>query len=239
MGPLIGSIAALARFPVKSMGGEPLQEAPLGWSGLVGDRQWAFVKADRHSRFPWFTGRDHAALLCYRAAYANSADPKSDKPIVVAPDGWIGPIDDPALAERLESSAGAPIQLLQLGRGAHDSMPVSLVSTAGHAEVEAVHGAPIDPRRFRINIVVETDMPMRVWAGRRLTIGAADGPQLAVTEPIARCVMITLDPDTGDRDPWLMRTVVQQFGNSYGVHANVVRPGVLRCGDPVWLSERG
>jgi hypothetical protein len=127
--------------------------------------------------------------------------------------------------------------LVQLGRGAFDSMPVSLVSTAGHAEVEESHGGPIDPRRFRINVVVETDMPMRVWAGRRLTIGGEDGPQLSVTEPIQRCVMITIDPDTGERDRWLMRTVAQQFGNAYGVYANVVRPGILRRGDQVRLSD--
>jgi hypothetical protein len=237
MGPLIGEIAALARFPVKSMGGEELEEAPLGWNGIAGDRQWAFVKADGHSRFPWFTGRDFSPLVLYRAHYPEGADPKQVKPLVTAPDQWTADIDDPALSARLERESEAAFKLVQLGRGAFDSMPVSLVSTAGHAEVEESHGGPIDPRRFRINVVVETDMPMRVWAGRRLTIGGEDGPQLSVTEPIQRCVMITIDPDTGERDRWLMRTVAQQFGNAYGVYANVVRPGILRRGDQVRLSD--
>lgn len=237
MGPLLGQIAALARFPVKSMSGEALEEAALGWNGIVGDRQWAFVKADAHSRFPWFTGRDHPALVPYRAHYPQGADPKLVTPLVQAPDGWTGSIDDPVLAARLERESGKAFRLMQIGRGAFDAMPVSLVSNAGHAEVEASHGAGIDPRRFRINITVDTDMPMRVWAGRRLTIGSDDGPQLAVTEPIQRCVMITIDPDMGTRDPWLMRTVAQQFGNTYGVYANVVRPGTLRLGDPVRLSD--
>lgn len=237
MGPTIGELAAIRRFPVKSMGGEILDAAMLGWSGIVGDRQWALVKSDGHSRFPWFTGRDHSPLIQYAAAYPDGADPKKTKPIVTAPDGWRGEIDSAELAERLTRDSGAAFRLVQIGRGAYDSMPVSLVSTAGHAEVEASHGAPLDTRRFRINLTIDTDMPMRVWAGRRLTIGDDDGPQLTVTEPIQRCVMITIDPDTAERDPCIMRTVAQQFGNTYGVHANVVRPGSLKRGATVRLSE--
>lgn len=237
MGELIGHVATLARFPVKSMGGEALDEAALGWSGIVGDRQWALVKEPAHGRFPWFTGRDFSPLVAWRAAYPVGSDPKTATPIVTGPDGWTGEIDDPALIERLRRESGKAMRLMRLGRGAYDSLPVSLVSTAGHAAVEESHGAPIDSRRFRINIVVDSDMPMRVWAGRRLTIGGADGPVLAVTEGIDRCVMITIHPDMGERDPWLMRTVAQQFDNKYGMHANVVRPGGLRVGAEVRLGD--
>lgn len=227
----------IRRFPVKSMGGEMLDEAMLQWTGIVGDRQWAFARSDRHARFPWFTGRDHAPLVAYRAYYPAGADAKKVKPVVTAPDGWQGAIDDPDLLARLACDSGAAFRLIQLGRGAFDAMPLSLVSNAGHAEVEESHGAALDMRRFRINLTIDTDMPMRVWAGRRLTIGDDDGPQLAVTEPIQRCVMITIDPDTGARDPWVMRTIAQQFGNAYGVYANVVRQGVLRRGAAVRLID--
>lgn len=237
MGELIGHIAALARFPVKSMGGEALDEAALGWSGIVGDRQWAFVKAPAHSRFPWFTGRDHSSINAWRAMYAEGADPKLATPQVIAPDGWTGAIDDPAVAERLRRESKKEMNLLRLGRGAYDSLPLSVVSSSGHAAVEASHGMPIDPRRFRINVVVDTDLPLRVWAGRRLVLGGEDGAEIAVTAPIERCVMITIDPDTGERDPWLMRTVAQQFDNKYGMHANVVRPGMLRVGAQVLLRD--
>jgi hypothetical protein len=220
------------------MAGEALQEASLGWTGIAGDRQWSFVARGRDSRFPWFTGRDHAGLVRYRPFYADPANPKESPLIVEAPDGWTGPIGDPRLLRRLEEESGHQVSLIQLGRGAYDAMPVSIVSRGGHEEVEAAHGAAIDPRRFRINIVVDTDMPLRVWAGRRLTFGEEEvAAQVAVTEPIQRCVMITIDPDTGARDPWLMRTVAQQFGNTYGVYANVVRPGLLRAGAPVYLSD--
>ena len=237
MGELIGHISALARFPVKSMGGEALDEVALGWSGIVGDRQWAFVKEPAHSRFPWFTGRDHSSMNAWRAAYAEDADPKLAVPQVVAPDGWRGAIDDPAVSERLRRDSGKTMRLMRLGRGAYDSLPLSVVSTAGHAAVEAAHGTAIDPRRFRINVVVDTNLPLRVWAGRRLRFGGEDSAEIAVTAPIERCVMITIDPDTGERDPWLMRTVAQQFDNKYGMHANVVRPGILRIGSEVLLRD--
>lgn len=237
MGKVIGHIAALARFPVKSMGGEALDAVALGWSGIVGDRQWALVKAPAHSRFPWFTGRDFSPLNAWRAAYPVDADAKTSTPLVTAPDGWSAAIDDPAVVDRLRNESGKEMSLLRLGRGAYDSLPLSIVSTAGHAAVEASHGMPIDPRRFRINVVVDSDLPLRVWAGRRLTFGGADAAEIAVTAPIERCVMITIDPDTGERDPWLMRTVAQQFDNKYGMHANVLRPGMLRVGAEVRIGE--
>lgn len=236
MGELIGHIAALARFPVKSMGGEALDAAALGWSGIVGDRQWAFVKEPAHSRFPWFTGRDHSVMNAWRAAYAEGTDPKTETPLVTAPDGWTGGIDDPAVLVRLRRESGKGMNLMRLGRGAYDSLPLSIVTTAHHATVEAAHGGAIDPRRFRINLVMESDLPLREWAGRRLTIGGDDGPEIAVTAPIERCVMITIDPDTGERDPRMMGTVAQQFDNKYGMHANVVRPGVLRRGAEVRIQ---
>lgn len=236
MGELIGTVAALARFPVKSMGGEDLAEVALGWSGIAGDRQWAFVRDDGHRRFPWFTGRDFSPLIAHRACYPDGADPKMTKPVVTAPDGWSGPIDDSILAERLAAASGHAPRLIQLGRGAHDSMPLSLESSAGHAGVEARHGAAIDPRRFRVNIAIEADQPMRAWAGRRLRFGGQDGPLLALTAPIDRCVMITIDPDTGARDPAVMRTVARHFGNAYGVHGNVLKPGLLVRGASVSLD---
>lgn len=53
----LGTVVALNRYPIKSMQAEPLVVADLFWTGLHGDRQYAFVKADNASAFPWLTGR--------------------------------------------------------------------------------------------------------------------------------------------------------------------------------------
>lgn len=229
MGRMIGTVAALTRFPVKSMAGEPLEVADIDWQGIEGDRQYAFVQAGNATRFPWFTGRQHPEMVLHRARFADPADPRTAPVEVTAPDGWQGLLGE--MPDRL-AAAGNPVSLIQLGIGAYDAMPVSIASTAGHAEVEAAHGGALDPRRFRINVVVQSDEPERDWLGKRLAFGD-EGAELQVACPIDRCVMITIDPDTGVRDPSIQRTVAQGFGNQYGVYASPARKGLVRIGDTV------
>ena len=66
-----GVVVSIARYPVKSMGPEPLEEAELHWTWLHGDRQYAFVKAADTSDFPWLTARDLPSLVRFTARYAD------------------------------------------------------------------------------------------------------------------------------------------------------------------------
>ncbi|MFC3712388.1 MOSC domain-containing protein [Sphingoaurantiacus capsulatus] len=233
---LIGVVAELNRFPVKSMAGEELAEAEVRWSGLRGDREYGFVKADSLRRFPWFTGRDHSALLRYRAASAGDYGSAGLPVEVATPDGRRLGVGDPALAKELAAAAGGPVQLIQLSRGTYDSMPVSLVTRATLAVIDAAHGASLDPRRFRINIVIDSAERDIEWRGRSIEFGL-DGARLAVVRPIERCAMITIDPDTAGRDASVMRTVARQFGNEVGEYASVLRQGPVRIGDEVYLVD--
>lgn len=232
MQQIVGQVAALARFPVKSMAGEPLTAAEIDWQGIEGDRQYAFYQRANPTRFPWLTGRNLSELVLYEARFADPAAPRMSPVEVAAPDGWRGLLSDPGLAARLEAATGSPVGLIQLGIGAYDAMPVSIASTAGHAEVEAAHGQALDSRRFRINVTIASDTPEREWAGKRLAFGD-DGAELLVAAPIERCAMVTIDPDTGARDAQVLRTIAQQFGNHYGVYAAPARVGMVRIGDVV------
>jgi hypothetical protein len=49
----IGNVEAIFRYPVKSMGVEPLEAANLGWHGLDGDRRLALRRMDDRSGLPW------------------------------------------------------------------------------------------------------------------------------------------------------------------------------------------
>jgi hypothetical protein len=230
-GRLVGRVAALNRYPVKSMAGERLAEAEFRWTGMRGDREYGFVLADRPNRFPWFTGRDLSEMVLHRpvaGAYAAAGLPVR----VIAPDGAEQAIEDADLADRLGVAVGRPVRLVQLSRGTYDAMPVSVVSTASFAAVDAAHGGPVDPDRFRINVVVDGPERDTEWRGHALAFGS-DGPVLAVTRPIARCTMITIDPRTGKRDAGVMRTVARAFDNELGEYASVLRPGTLRVGDEV------
>ncbi|WP_448664550.1 MOSC domain-containing protein [Sphingomonas sp. CJ20] len=235
---IVGHVAALQRFPVKSMAGEPLTVAELDWQGIEGDRQYAFVRTANGSRFPWLTGRDVPAMLLHRAMFSDPARPKTATVLVETPDGAAVPLHDPLLRARLESAAGEPVGLIQVARGVYDSMPVSIQTTAGHALVEAAHGAPLDPRRFRSNILIQSELSPALWQGMRLAFGTAeDGATVQCADPIARCVMTTIDPDTGAKDVRVLRTIAQHFGNAYGLYAGPARPGLIRVGDPVRLVD--
>ena len=62
----IGKVESLWRYPVKSMRGEELDEAFAGYSGIYGDRAFAFKSSANHKGFPYFTARDQRKLLQYR-----------------------------------------------------------------------------------------------------------------------------------------------------------------------------
>jgi uncharacterized protein YcbX len=235
-GRIIGHVAALARFPVKSMAGEPLEVAEIDWQGVEGDRQYGFHFAGSHSRFPWCTGRDYSELVLHRARFADPAAPRTSPVEIDGPSGWRGMLHDPLLAAEIGEAAGAPVALMQLGIGAYDAAPVSVSSSAGHAAVEAAHGGALDLRRFRINIVIDSDELESAWHGHQLAFGE-DGAAINLTHGIPRCAMVTIDPDTAARDPSVLRTIAQQFGNIYGAYGATARKGLVRVGDAVRIAD--
>ena len=148
---------------------------------------------------------------------------------------------DPELRQKLSHAAGEGIRLLQVGRGTFDFMPVSVLSTATMRLSAARFGAPIDVRRFRANILIETPEgePYREthWVGGTLVFGTGPDPaKLRANVPIDRCVMITIDPESGTRDPALLRGVVEDFNNEIGVRCVTEAIGAIRLGDPVRLE---
>jgi len=237
MGEIVGRVAALWRFPVKSMAGEPLAEAELGWRGIQGDRQYAFLRHGSLSRFPWFTGRDANGLLLYRARYRDPGDTKLSTIDVTTPEGEHFSLDAPELKARIDEEGGMAVDLVRSGRSFFDAMPVSIVTTATHDALDAESGASVDPRRFRINVVIDSDVRESEWGERLLAFGDEDdgGPRLIVHEPIERCVMVTIDPDTGVRSPGVLKTVVRGFNNRIGIYASPARCGIIQVGDPVRL----
>ena len=103
-------------------------------------------------------------------------------------------------------------------------------------------GLALDRRRFRSNIVIESDSsePFHEdeWVGKTLVFGDADsGPAVSVTQRDLRCMMLNLDPDTGRQDARVMKAVVRMNGNYAGVYATVVRAGTLRAGATVHLDQ--
>ena len=59
-----------------------------------------------------------------------------------------------------------------------------------------------------------------------------------MTQRDSRCMMINLNPDTGEQNPQVLKTVAQKHQAQAGLYVNVIRPGVIRVGDPIRLVSK-
>lgn len=227
----LGKVAALFRYPVKSMAAEPLDSIEVGWNGFAGDRRWAFVRGGlARSGFPWLTIRESPRMWHYQPRFEDESDPDKTMTLVRTPDGDELEVVDPALANEL----GHDSYVIRQSRGIFDTMPLSLITTQTIAALEAGVGERLDVRRFRPNLVIESldggDAPEDAWVGEVLQIGAM---QMRVDKRDKRCVLINVDPVTTEKNPLVLRTVAQERSSCLGVYGTTVRPGRVALGDPV------
>jgi MOSC domain-containing protein len=240
----VGVLASLSRYPVKSMRGETLAEAEVRFQGIRGDRRFAFIQGHDRSRFPWLTAREVPRMLLYQAALVDPADPDNSPAVVTTPEGRQLDVFSDALVDELRSQGRAParnqpIYAVHL-KSAHDAEPVSLVTTHALRRLGERLGETVDARRFRQNLVIDTDgvayPDEQTWISGRLVIGSGPGAvTLAVTRGDERCMMPNLHPDTAVQDGRILRTITQQQNSIMGVYASVARQGTIHAGDPVYL----
>ena len=261
---IIGKVDSLWRYPVKSMRGEEMEEMFAGYSGVYGDRLFAFESSASPKGFPFFTGREQRQMIRYRARFRNpekaarpinwseaqelspninpiSADASGLMVDVETPDGKMFAIDDPALIENLLANSDEKHQLtlLRSEKAMTDCRPISIfgVQTAGKLGEET--GVPVDKRRFRANIYVDLisseGFAEDKLVGRELRIGSR--VTVAVLQRDGRCMMITLDPDTAEKTPAILKAVAQAHEGKAGVYGAVLVEGIIRKGDPVELLD--
>jgi uncharacterized protein YcbX len=234
----VGRVRAIYRYPVKSMAGELMSSAQLGWHGLEGDRRLAFVRRGVRGGMPWLTASTLPSLVTYIPLRdAEEALPSR----VRTPKGEELELHGDALREELSSAHGAPVELMQLKNGIFDDSPLSIITTSAIAAVTGEAGVDDDPRRFRPNVLIETaggaSFPEDAWVGRRLRIGEGDeAPVVSVCTRDIRCVMLNLDPESGAADARLMKAAVRLNQNCAGVYCTVIRTGVVRVGDALYLD---
>ena len=230
---VVGRVARLWRYPVKSMAAEALDGVEVSWHGLAGDRRWAFIRAGQvRSGFPWLTIREQPELAHYRPRFAEPDRPNASATLVRTPGGGELDVADPALAAEL----GPGVQVIKQDRGVFDTMPLSLLSTQTLAGLGRLVGADLVVKRFRPNLLVEADageFPEDAWVGRVLRIGAL---RMRVDQRDQRCVMVTIDPVTLVRNPAILRAIARDRDARVGVYGTTVEPGRVTVGDPVELE---
>ena len=226
---VLARVGELWRYPVKSMAGERLAKAVVGWHGLTGDRRWAFVRGDTpRSGFPWLTIREQPRMLGYRPALRDLARPDHSEVSVRTPEGEELHVIDPALATQLAPGARA----IKLDRGVFDASPISLLSRESASGVAALVGTELDVRRFRANVVLEASgaFPEDEWVGATLEIGSA---RIRVDRRDRRCVVANVDPESTQRDPSVLRAIARERQTCLGVYGSTVSPGRIEPGDAV------
>ncbi|MHC5024927.1 MAG: MOSC domain-containing protein, partial [Planctomycetota bacterium] len=229
---VIGTIDSLWRYPVKSMAGEELEEAFVGFSGVYGDRLYAIGSSASPRGLPYLTAREQKQMLRYRPRFRHpesagrpphladtegiqpgptplEADPADLVVDVVAPSGNLLAVDDPTLLRMLVEGMDDAhrLTLIRSGRAMTDCRPISLfaVQTA-HALASELGGA-VDKRCFRANIYLDLGSADGFaedgFVGRALRIGSR--AVISILERDPRCKVITLDPDTAEPNPQILR----------------------------------
>ena len=157
--------------------------------------------------------------------------------LVQTPSGTAFEVTDSALATELWPRG---VRVVRHNRGMFDTFPLSLITTQTIAQLSATVGAPLDVQRFRPNILVEatdeTPFPEDDWIGCVLRVG---GSRMRIDKRDGRCVVITIDPETTEQDPAILRAVVGDRQGSLGVYATTVDPGRLALNDPVVIESPG
>jgi uncharacterized protein YcbX len=236
----IGHVEALFRYPVKSMAGERLEVADLGWHGLDGDRRLAFRRMNDRSGMPWLTASRLPDLLLFTPLRGGDAT-QGDLPARIrTPDGEELPVFGEDLAKEVGRRHGAPVQMMQLRHGIFDEASISVIAADTLREIGRLAGQSLDVRRFRPNIFVRLLRPAPFhedeWLGGVLSFGEGDdAPAITVTMRDLRCSMVNLDPDSASSAPEVMKAVVRANQNNAGIYGAVTHIGRLAVGQTIIL----
>ncbi|WP_035348730.1 MOSC domain-containing protein [Edaphobacter aggregans] len=258
----VGTVESLWRYPVKSMRGQQLESAFAGFSGIYGDRIYAIHDDGAPAGFPYLTGREREHMLLFQPQFRNAdraMKPENQSeaealapgvtPVypslddltvdVQTPDGNSIPIDDPALLHLLSEGLRERhhLRLMRSERALTDCRPLSLFSLQTVERLGDELGTSLDKRRFRANLYLNLGSSEGFtedqFVGHTLSIG--EKVMVAIVDRDPRCKMITLDPNTAEPNPEVMKRVAREHDGKAGIYAAVLVEGTIRPGDEVRL----
>ena len=234
----VGRVDAIFRYPVKSMAGQSLEHANLGWHGIPGDRRLALRRINDVGGFPWLTATKLPALL--RFAPADTDIEGAIPEYVRTPSGALLPVFGEELAAEITRLNKAPVQMLHFRNGIFDETPISILSSDTAQEIGRLAEHSADIRRFRPNIVVRLLTPVAFaedeWVGGSLSFGTGnEAAVVSVTMRDERCSMINLDPESAEPTPELLKAVVRTHANTAGVYCTVTRTGEIAVGQRIFF----
>ncbi|MDU0200881.1 MOSC domain-containing protein [Paenibacillus sp. MAH-36] len=235
---LVGEISEITRYPVKSFAGETLDACRVDTYGLFGDRFCAFYDETKEGWNRFITARDIPKMRGYTARLLNN------EISVTSPNGEIFSWNEELLKEiqrytnrkvsKADYKAPNPEdpKLMSV-----DLASILIITDSSLRRLESIWGKKLDKRRFRANIILslnENNFDETDWIGKQLSFGDV---KLKVESSCERCSIITLDPDTLERDVTLLKKVNEQMNLCFGLYASVIKPGQICTGQKVYLIE--
>ena len=237
----IGDVEALFRYPVKSMSGERVDSADLGWHGLDGDRRLAFRRVDERGGFPWLTASKLPELILFAPQRQESAVDGDLPTHVRTPEGEALAVFGEELATEVGRRHGSPVEMMHLNRGIFDETSISVISSATVDEIARLAGQRPDVRRFRPNILISSrrSVPFEEdeWVGGVLSFGETNEvATIGITNRDERCSMVNLDPGSARADAEVLKAIVRVRDNKAGFYGTTTRRGRLAVGQPIFFE---
>ena len=247
------TVDSIWQYPIKGVGGSSLSCARLSVHPVLsGDRRYALsTKSTRVAQFEdnfWFQ-KTHFLQLVKTEALAALRCQLDHEQVIIHTAGtknFQGNLAHPSdrakcqsfIANFLQMPNSSALRIHKIDNGAYTDQSAPLISIGGSASLAAFATATkttTDERRFRLNIILNTDTPFveNHWCGALLQIG---GAVIEIVNHVGRCAAINVDPETAKRQPNHLPTMRKRFGhNNLGIFGRVIRAGALQIGDSASL----
>lgn len=228
-----GNVESLWRYPVKSLIGEKLNTFDIDSRGVVGDRVYAISNLD--GKFG--SGKNTRRFRRIDGLFSMCAKATDNGVVIKFPDGTLLTDQDQSLDSKLTEVLGQSVTLTTESEIPHfDDGAIHLLTTAS---LSLLHGllpkASIEPRRFRPNIVIDSQYYDQELVGKTIRLGNA---VLEITHKTERCRMVTIDQPDLENRPEILKSISKNFGRNFGVYARVLSTGSVSVGDRVELVRR-
>ncbi|WP_202407277.1 MOSC domain-containing protein [Pseudalkalibacillus hwajinpoensis] len=238
----IGTLSEIMRHPVKSMTGEAVTETMVMNYGLYGDR--SHVILDEKESFLTIT--QFPSLVRYQASFsAHESLDGYPEPVIVTPEGEAFKWSDSTWLTELEAKTSKQLTKKvyhpeHVPIGPIEEEHLLILTDASLQALEESWGKQTDQRRFRpnlkLNLFEKRPFVEQAWEGKYLRIG--EDVLIQFVKPCERCMIITVDPKTGEKQPELLKKIAQEHENFFGMYARVIQAGNISTNDKVWLLDK-
>lgn len=260
-------VHSLHIYPVKSLAGIQVSHFEMDDFGPRGDRRWMIVDEDRsfvtQRALPELarvtTSLSEGSVSISIPGEGDFTLQQTDQELrVLVWRDWVAAFSGEAPAsEALSRFCGKPLRFVFMpdssfrrvdaGRvseyrrvGFADGFPFLITNIASLDDLSERLGEPVDMRRFRPNIVIRGTAPWQEDHWRKLAVGEQN---FDIVKPCSRCVLTTVNPDTGVKDPALqpLRSLSgyrrTPDGVIFGQNAIHESPGIIYVDDSVIVIE--